>query len=56
MDPSLVASQMSSVALSEQSSVCEGAGYDEVLDSGQESDSFSGSSEGKRQPNLLAMT
>ena len=56
MDPSLVGSQMSSVALSEQSSVCEGASYDEVFGSGQESDSFSGSLKGKRQRSLLAMT
>ena len=35
---------MSSDASSEQSSVRDGAGYDEVFGSGQESDSFSGSS------------
>ena len=45
MDPSLVGSQMSSVALSEQLSVHKGASYDEVFGSGQESDGFSGSSE-----------
>ena len=42
MDLSLVGSQMSSVVLSEQSSVHEGAGYDEVFGSGQESNGFSG--------------
>ena len=45
MDPSLVSSQMSSVALSEQLSVCEGTGYNKVFGSGQKSDGFSGSSE-----------
>ena len=44
MDPSLVGSQMSSEALSDQSSVCDGAGYDEVFGSGQESNVFSESS------------
>ena len=45
MDPSLVGSQMSSDASSEQSSVRDGAGYDEVFGSGQESNGFSGSLE-----------
>ena len=45
MDLPLVGSQMSSDASSEQLSVYNGAGYDEVFGSGQESDSFSGSSE-----------
>ena len=40
MDPSLVGSQMSSDALSEQSSVRNGVGYDEVFGLGQESDGF----------------
>ena len=44
MDPSLVGSQMSSDASSDQSSVCDGAGYNEVFGSGQESDNFSESS------------
>ena len=41
MDPSLVGSQMSSDALSEESSVREGAGYDEAFSSGDESEDFS---------------
>ena len=41
MDPSLVGSQMSSDALSEESSVHEGAGYDEAFSSGDESEDFS---------------
>ena len=44
MDPSLVGSQMSSDTSSDQSSVRDGAGYDEVFGSGQESDGFSESS------------
>ena len=44
MDPSLVGSQMSSDASSDQSSVRDGAGYDEFFGSGQESDGFSKSS------------
>ena len=44
MDPSLVGSQMSSDAMSEESSVREGAGYDEVFGSGVESEDFSPSS------------
>ena len=44
MDPSLVVSKMSSDALSEQSSVHDEAGYDEVFGSGQVSDGFSESS------------
>ena len=44
MDPSLIVSQMSSDALSEQSSVRNGAGYDEVFGSSQVSDGFSESS------------
>ena len=40
MYPSLVGSQMSSDASSDQSSVRDGAGYDEVFGSGQESDGF----------------
>ena len=38
MNLSLVGSQMSKEVTSEQSSVCEGAGYDEVFDSGHEPD------------------
>ena len=45
MDLSLVGSQMSSDALSEESSVREGAGYDETFGSGDESEAFSPSSE-----------
>ena len=45
MDPSLVGSQMSSDALSEESLVREGAGYDETFGSGDESEDFSPSSE-----------
>ena len=45
MDPSLVGSQMSSDALSEESSVREGAGYNETFGSGDESEAFSPSSE-----------
>ena len=44
MDPSLVGSQMSSDASSEQSSVRNGAGYNKVFGLGQESDDFSTSS------------
>ena len=44
MDPSLVGSQMSSDAMSEESSVHEGAGYDEAFGSGDESKDFSPSS------------
>ena len=44
MDPSLVGSQMSSDAMSEESSVREGAGYDEAFGSGVESEDFSPSS------------
>ena len=45
MDSSLVGSQMSSDVLSEQSSVHDGAGYNEVFGSSQDSDGFSRSSE-----------
>ena len=45
MDSSLIGSQMSGVTSSEQSSICEGAGYDEVFGSSQESDNFLGSLE-----------
>ena len=41
MDPSLVGSQMSSDASCEESSVREGAGYDEAFGSGHESEDFS---------------
>ena len=41
MDPSLVDSQMSSNVMSEESSIHEGAGYDEAFDSGDESEDFS---------------
>ena len=41
MDSSLVGNQMSSDAMSEDSSICEGAGYDEAFDSGDESEDFS---------------
>ena len=44
MDPSLVGSQMLSDVMSEESSVQEGAGYDEAFDSGDESEDFSPSS------------
>ena len=44
MDPSLVGSQMSSDALSEESSVRKGAGYNEAFGSGDESEDFSPSS------------
>ena len=44
MDPSLVGSQMSSDGMSEESSVSEGAGYDEAFGSGDESEDFSPSS------------
>ena len=44
MDPSLVGSQMSSDAMNEESSVREGAGYDEAFGSGVESEDFSPSS------------
>ena len=44
MDPSLIGSQMSSDAMSEESSVCEGVGYDEAFGSGDESEDFSPSS------------
>ena len=44
MDPSLVGSRMSSDAMSEQSSVCEGTGYDEAFGSGIELEDFSPSS------------
>ena len=44
MDSSFIGSQMSSDVSSEQSSVHDGAGYDEVFGSGQESDGFSRSS------------
>ena len=40
MDPSFVGSQMSSDASSDQSSVRNGVGYDEVFGLGQESDGF----------------
>ena len=40
MDPSLVGSQMSSDETSEQSSIHEEAGYDEVFGSGDEFESF----------------
>ena len=46
MDPSLVGSQMSSDASCGESSVREGAGYDEAFGSGQESEDFSLSSGG----------
>ena len=41
MDPSLVGSQMSSDASCEESSVREGAGYNEAFGSGDESEDFS---------------
>ena len=44
MDPSLVGSRISSDAMNEQSSVREGAGYDEAFGSGVESEDFSPSS------------
>ena len=44
MDPSLVGSQMSSDAMSEESSVHKGVGYDEAFGSGDESEDFSPSS------------
>ena len=45
MDPSLIGSQMSSDASCEESSVYEGAGYDEAFGSGDESEYFSPESE-----------
>ena len=45
MDPSLVGSQISSDALSEESSVHKGASYDETFGSGDEFEAFSPSSE-----------
>ena len=45
MDPSLVGSQISSNALSKESSVHEGAGYNKTFGSGDESKDFSPSSE-----------
>ena len=45
MDPSLVGSQMSSDASSEQSSTSEGTGYDEAFGSSDKSEGFSHSSE-----------
>ncbi|XP_030950181.1 uncharacterized protein LOC115974107 [Quercus lobata] len=45
LDPSLVGSKISSDALCEESSVCEGAGYDEAFGFGDESEDFSPSSE-----------
>ena len=44
MDPSLVGSQMSSDAMSEELSVRERASYDEAFGSGDESEDFSPSS------------
>ena len=44
MDPSLVGSQMSSDAISEESSIHEGVGYDEAFGSGDKSEDFSPSS------------
>ena len=44
MDPSLVGSQMSSDTSCEESSIREGAGYDEAFGSGDESEDFSPSS------------
>ena len=44
MDPSLVGSQMSSEVSCEESSVREGAGYNEAFGSGHESEDFSLSS------------
>ena len=45
MNPSHVGSQMSSEALSEQSSICDGAGYDKVFGLGHEPKDSSWSSE-----------
>ena len=45
LDPSLVGSQMSSDALSEESSVREEAGYNETFGSSDESEDFSPSTE-----------
>ena len=44
LDPSLVGNQMSSVAMSEESSVREGAGYNKAFGSSVESEDFSPSS------------
>ena len=41
MDPSLVGSQMSNDVMSEESSVREGASYDEAFGSGDKSEDFS---------------
>ena len=56
MDLSLVGSQMSSDTSSDQSSVCDGVGYNKVFDSSQESDDFLSRQEGKRQLSPLVMT
>ena len=55
MDLSLVGSQMSSDASCEESSVREGAGYDEAFGSGHESEDFSLSSRRGRRPDLLTV-
>ena len=56
MDPSLVGSQMPSDVSCEESLVREGAGYDEAVGSGDESEDFSPSSEReRRRPDLLTV-
>ena len=53
MDPSLVGSQMSSDASCGESSVREGAGYDQAFGSGHESEDFSLRQGEGRRPDLL---
>ena len=53
MDPSLIGSQMSSDTMSEESSVREGAGYDEAFGSGVKSEDFSHSSGGEASAQSL---
>ena len=54
MDLSLVGSQMSSDASSDQLPVRDGASYDEFLAQVKSPTSFLSRQEGKRQPSLLA--
>ena len=56
MDSSLVGSQMSSDTSSDRSSIRDGAGYDEVFGSCQESDDFSESSGREASAQSLVMT
>ena len=56
MDPSLVGSQMSSDTSSDQSSVRDGAGYDEVLAQVKSPTAFLSRQEKKRQLSPLVLT